>query len=459
MKHFFSKTFFLMSCLISFSAVGQENQSLDCESILQGLETGDVQDVSLYDDCGFSNEDYVWKKWAGYVSEKKMKRAIFELCIRYPNHEYHSLYCERALLLGHPAAYIRKGRELIEKDDYQSGYDYLTKALATNELTRNQEAEVLEILGLYYMRTKNPKAFSYVSMAAQKGSPVAHNVLGYSFFTKRDEALGNEETATEHFWHAILIGCKTAEENYGLLQLAKQGKITNQKAEAEMRKNLSSCTPVSSDKKANDRSLYNCRCAFSIERDKRYKQKPYLLIRTESKMAVLKDTKTGEEFSVTERRNLPNGANVLEVRKTAVILTYPDDTREILNVYKKDACVDFCLENNITKNLSSEEMLLQIEGEKELVQIRPYHITYTPQECAFITHYAEKLLPAGSDYKGKEECQNQMPEEDMILKNVSEETPLIVQPVAQEKEVPLDSLSSHQKKELIKSVGGALNFD
>ena len=151
-----------------------------------------------------------------------MKRAIYELCVRYPEHEYHDLYCEKALLLGHPAAYIQKGRSLLEKDDFQGGYEYLTKALATNQLTQKEEAEVLEVLGLYYMRTNNPKAFSYLSAAAEKGSAVAHNVLGYSFFVKKDERLGNEELATDHFWYAILIGCKTAEENYGLMQLAKQ---------------------------------------------------------------------------------------------------------------------------------------------------------------------------------------------------------------------------------------------
>ena len=458
MKHFFSKTFLLASCFFSCVALAQDDFSSNCEKLLDGLETGEIQDSSYYDKCGFANEELAWTKWAGYVSSKKMKRAIYELCVRYPEHEYHDLYCEKALLLGHPAAYIQKGRSLLEKDDFQGGYEYLTKALATNQLTQKEEAEVLEVLGLYYMRTNNPKTFSYLSAAAEKGSAVAHNVLGYSFFVKKDERLGNEELAIDHFWYAILIGCKTAEENYGLMQLAKQGKISVQKAEAEMRKNLKSCVPMSEKKRLADNKLYNCRCGFSLEQEKRYKQKPYLLLRTESKMAVLKDNQTGEEISVTEQRNLPNGANVLEVRRTAVILRYPDDVREILNLYKKDDCVDFCKGNNITTNLSQEEMRLKIEGVKETVRIKPYHITYTPQECAFLAYYAEKLFPNGIEYKGKEECQNLAPSEDAILKNMAVPEKEVVMP-APKKEVIEDTLSSREKKRLIKSASDALNFE
>ena len=175
-------------------------------------------------------------------------------------------------------------------------------------------------------------------------------------------------------------------------------------------------------------------------------------------MAVLKDTQTGEEISVTEQRNLPNGANVLEVRRTAVILRYPDDVREILNLYKKDDCVDFCKGNNITTNLSQEEMRLKIEGVKETVRIKPYHITYTPQECAFLAYYAEKLFPNGIDYKGKEECQNLAPSEDAILKNMTVPEKEVVMP-APKKEVIEDTLSSREKKRLIKSASDALKFE
>ncbi len=460
MKQFFSKTLLLTGCFFSSLCFAQEDFTSNCEKVLEQLETGELQESSYYDKCGFSNEELAWSKWAGYVSENKMKRAIYELCVRYPEHEYHDLYCEKALLLGHPAAYIEKGRSLLEKNDFQGGYEYLTKALATNTLTQNEEAEILQVLGSYYMDMQNPKAFSYLTAAAEKGSAVAHNILGYVFFLKKDEKLGNEEIALDHFWHAILTGCKSAEENYGLMQLAKQGKISFQKAETEMRKNLKSCVPISEKKRLADNKFYNCRCGFSLEQEKRYMQKPYLLLKTESKMAVLKDVKTNEEFSVTEQRNLPNGANVLEVRKTAVILKYPDDVREILNLYKKDDCVDFCKANQISSNLAPEEMRLKIEGVKETIQIKPYHITYTPQECLFLSYYAEKLLPVGADYVGKEECKNLKPQEDIILKNlkVPEKEVEMTKVKEKEPESP-DVLSDNAKKRLIKSVGGALNFE
>ena len=271
--------------------------------------------------------------------------------------------------------------------------------------------------------------------------------------------MANEQLATEHFWHAILLGCKTAEENYGLFQLAKQSKIPVQKAEAEMRKNLNSCLPVVGEKKSIDDTLFNCRCAFSLEKEKQILQKPYVLMRTEAKMAVLKDTQTGETMSVTEKRNLPNGANVLEVRKTAVILTYPSGEREILNLYKKDDCVDFCKQHNIQQNLSPTDMRLKIEGAKETVKIKPYHLTFTAPECEFISYYAQKLLPEGADYVGKEECKGLEPQEDAILTKVSApEVEQIVQEPVQVEEKPIDALSISEKQRLIKASDDALKF-
>ena len=78
------KCLFLSALFVPFSGQTQTYAELTCEEIFEKLETGELTDSSLYDKCGFLNEDLVWGKWAGFVSEKKMRRAIYEICIRFP---------------------------------------------------------------------------------------------------------------------------------------------------------------------------------------------------------------------------------------------------------------------------------------------------------------------------------------------------------------------------------------
>ena len=454
------KCLFLSALFVPFSGQTQTYAELTCEEVFEKLETGELTDSSLYDKCGFLNEDLVWGKWAGFVSEKKMRRAIYEICIRFPSHEYHELYCDKAIQMEYPPALIYAGEQAISKGDFQTGYNYLTKALSTQQLTSQEEGKVLEILGVHYLKTSDQRAAAYIDKAAQKESALANNLLGINYYIRKDDDLANEEILMEYFWRAILLGCKKAEENVGLVQLEKQGKITYEKALTEMKKNMYSCDATTLEKNAkSDSELYSCRCQFALDMDKRQSDKDYILTRTEAKMAVLED-KNGETLSVTEGRVLPNKARVSEVRRTAVILTHPTGEREILNLYKKDPCVDFCKQHGIQENLSVENMRLRIDGVKEAVKIKPYHLTFTPQECSFIEHYAQLLFPNKETYVGKEECENQEISADPILSRISDSEPVLeVQRFSEnvkEVEKPMSTLSEDKKKALKKAAESIL---
>ena len=454
------KYLFLSVLFVPFSSHAQSYAELSCEEIFERLETGELSDSSLYDKCGFLSEDMVWNKWAGFVSEKKMRRAIYEICIRFPSHEYHELYCDKAIQMEYPPAFIYAGEQAISKGDFQTGYNYLTKALSTQQLTNKEEGKVLEILGVHYLKTSDPKAAAYIDKASQKESALANNLLGINYYIRKDENLANEEILMEYFWRAILLGCKKAEENVGLVQLAKQGKITYEKALSEMKKNMYSCDATVFEKKVKkETDLYSCRCKSALDMAKRQSKRDYVLIRTESKMAVL-EARNGETISVTEGRVLPNNARVAEVRRTAVILTYPTGEREILNLYKKDPCVDFCKKHGIQENLSIENMHIRIDGVKEAVKIRPYHLTFTPQECAFVEHYAKILFPNKETYVGKEECKNQEISEDPILSIVSDgEADVDMNGFSEnvkKVEKPMTALSEDKKKALKKSAESIL---
>ena len=44
------------------------------------------------------------------------------------------------------------------------------------------------------------------------------------------------------------------------------------------------------------------------------------------------------------------------------------------------------------------------EPVRKAVQIKPYHLRFTPEECEDIRYYADHLLPEGSHYTGEVEC-------------------------------------------------------
>ena len=459
---FLTQGLFLSCCLFCLPVLAEPVDNVDCESLLQQLEKDMSLSSEKYDKCGFDEEELVWGKWAGYVSEKKMRRAVYEICKRYPLHDYHDLYCEKALQMEYPEALIDKGQSLIETNLFEEGYEYLVKALNTKELTLRQEAKVLEILGVYYLKKGDERSLAYLEKAALNGSALANNILGYNYYVRRHENLGNDRTAFEYFWKAILLDCKKAEENVGLFQLENQGKITYEKALEEMKNGIYSCdATVEKAQKKMDASLYSCRCKMALDAYQKYMSKSYILRKTDAKMAVLEDS-SGKKISVSERSNLPNGANVAEVRKTAVILTYPTKEREILNLYQEDACVSFCKDNGISENLTPEEMHLKIDGSKETIRIKPYHITFTQPECEFIKHYAEQFFAPEADYKGKTECVFTSPKVDPILNSVSKDPFFSIRqqaPVEVNEEEGVEKLSAREKKNLIKNAGEALKFD
>ena len=104
-------------------------------------------------------------------------------------------------------------------------------------------------------------------------------------------------------------------------------------------------------------------------------------------------------------------------------------------------------------------MRLRIDGVKEAVKIKPYHLTFTPQECAFVDHYAKLLFPNKETYVGKEECQNLTVEADPILSKISEgENEEVLHFSEREKDVekPMTTLSEDKKNALKKAAESIL---
>ena len=80
-----------------------------CERLLEIAEEKQLDEV--YDSCGFDDETLAWYEWAPFASAKGYKKALYELCSRYPQHEYAELYCQKSADLNYAPAYFKLAYE------------------------------------------------------------------------------------------------------------------------------------------------------------------------------------------------------------------------------------------------------------------------------------------------------------------------------------------------------------
>ena len=118
----------------SLPVMAQMTVPADCEVMLASAEET-IGETTVYDTCGFSDAVTAWDKWAGWVSQKQYKRALYELCIRYPNHPYSDLYCEKSANLGYAPAVAEQGHRLMDKGLNKPAVEHYTRALQTRSLS------------------------------------------------------------------------------------------------------------------------------------------------------------------------------------------------------------------------------------------------------------------------------------------------------------------------------------
>lgn len=409
----------LLGCvLFSFGAYAATVE--DCPALLEQAEKEEITDVNPYDFCGFGDENLVWSKWAPHASQHQLKKALYEICIRYPNHVYHDIYCEKSAQFGYGPALALKAESLLEKGESETGLKWATQAIETKELSVEQTGHLLETIGLYYLKNDNPKYRTYFEQAALRRSALANHILSVIIYGESEQSEADEKMAFQLIWRAILLGCPNAQENLGLFHLVRQKKIPFETAFRIMQDKMYSCDAVPTEEKkvdSTDESFYECRCKTAIENEKRFREKPYLLMRINGEQAVLKDA-SGQEYQVSVKDNLPEQGTVAEIRKSAVILTYPND-RVILNLYKPDKCAAFCEKNQIEENLTPEEMQKRLMGDVG-IRIQPYRLTFTPEECETLLYYAPELVDTSLPFVGKEECMKKenLTADDTILNQI-----------------------------------------
>ena len=382
--------FGLLCSVVTVPAMAQTfSVSLECQEAVRAGENMRTSDI--YAVCGFDDRQKALGEWALWAEKEKAGQALYEICIRHKGAE---VYCQKAARLGNGSALLREANKLYDQKEYAKAAEFYTKALASPLLNEFEKGDIAQKMGLLYLNPEssyyNPtKGLPLIERAVERRGAEANNLMGVYALFGLQNVPQNAESSFKYLWRAILLGCPAAEENLGLWHLARQKKIDNKTAHTEMSKRMFSCVaPEFTAPQELQRN--NCDCQEVAVREEMAGRYPYRLIEISDKNAVLLDKK-GQKSVVEAGTVLSNGMKVNEIRKKGIVLT-SGKGRMILNLAPKDDCPKLCQEQ---KTLA----------QTRVKTIKPYHLTFTPKECADILYYAERLVDTNLPFTGKTECQ------------------------------------------------------
>ena len=382
---------FILSCVcfMALPALAQNfSLNLECQEAVRAGES--IRNDDIYSACGFDDRQKAMGEWTLWAEREKAGQALYEICIRHKGAES---YCQKAVQLGNGSALLREANKLYEQTDYTGAAGLYTKALSSPLLNDFEKGDIAQKMGLLYLNPDssyyNPaKGLPLVEKAIERRGAEANNLMGVYALFGQQGVPQNAEESFKYFWRAILLGCPAAEENLGLWHLARQKKIDNKTALAEMSKRMFSC--VAPEFVAPQELQKNtCNCPEVAIREEMAKRDPYRLVEISGKKATLLD-KEGQKNVVEVGTVLPNGMKVTEIRTKAVILT-SGNARLPINLAPVDDCPELC---------KNQKSLAQTRAKT----IKPYRLTFTPKECADILYYAERLVDTNLPFTGKTEC-------------------------------------------------------
>ena len=382
----------------SISTFAQTLSDEACERLLIAAE--DKPDPVIYDDCGFDDENRAWNQWAPLAAAHEMKRALFELCRRYPNHTYGPLYCKKAIQLNFGPALVYFGNLNLKLGRNKEALNYFNHAVKSGDLSEKELVEVMETLGTLYLQKGTEEyapdsGIALLIKAANKRSAMANNALAYLIYSGEHRIKKDHQKALSFLWRSILLGCPAAEENLGAYHLAKQKRIPESEAIYYMSLQAFTCDPFNKDN--DDASpVLGCDCTKIIEQEKFFKKQPYLYLDLRADNKIVLQTSAGETLVVDKSDLLPDNTVIQEVKPT--LLTLLQNGKKIfINRYHTGSCVPRCL-----KYASNPP-------KRKPIVIRPYHLTFTEKECDTINYYAKKLVDTSLPYVGKTECHSGAP--------------------------------------------------
>ena len=398
----------LLICLVFLFCVGSVHSAtlnsmdkISCQKLLKIAEKKEIE--GIYERCGFDNEFLAWYEWAPFVSANGYKKALYELCQRYPEHDYSELYCQKSADLDYAPAYFALAKLALNRGEMNLYENHLNKVIELNDvkgkLSLKTEADLAsrqayEELGKLYYKKQDERtrelSLQYLQVAADLGSASAAHMLGVALSWNLEPE--QQVLSEKYLWQAILQGCPAAEENLGLINYLKQGRLHQNDAYTEIEKRSFSCQPSPKTSKKLFMSKKDCDCTQVLSWAESQKNKPFMISNIVANSALLKD-KNGMEYSVVKGDKVSEGFVVEEVRPTAVIVRRVNE-RHIL-LYRDDIeCVDLCVDSDVV-------------SKKKASQLPPYAIIFSEEECQKLARGIETLTNPLKPFKGLPECQLQ----------------------------------------------------
>lgn len=385
----------LLLSLISIPLYAQTVVSENCKQLIEQAETTD--DLDIYDDCGFLQGPTALSTWNEYALDKKLKKALYQLCIRYPSYPAGIKACHKSAELGYPAAKAVLGHFALKNDNLLEALGLYKEALSSDTLSTYEKARIEEELGAYYLRTATAdfnavQGLELLKKTAEQRMPLSNSILAALSMLGKYNLPVDEQYQTTHAWRAILLNCPMAEEIWGISKLYKQGKIKKEFAEYEINRRLYSCTEPEPD---YAKTWKKCDCDTVLLEERIADKKPFKLISSTGKEAVLEDKKN-KRITVKQGDILPNWS-VLTVTDLSVTL---QSQKKQVTIYmnQEKPCLSICM--NIQQT--------GISIPKEVVAIKPYRLTFSQLECESIIYYANTLLDPELPFVGKEQCKAQI---------------------------------------------------
>lgn len=402
------KTIFLFLLLVlvapsTYARMLRDDELVACEKLLALAENKQMD--SVYDLCGFNDEEAAWYQWAPKMSENENKKALYELCRRHPVNDYAQLYCQKSADLGYAPAFYWLAKK-AQGNDYLGLYQsYLEQIVDQNDIknknrlsTQNDftARQAYEELAKIYLSSSDnkdkEKGLSYLQIAADKGSPsAAHTLGGLLYWNMAPE---QQAFSKKYLWKAILSGCPAAEENLGLMNLMEQKHLYLDDARQAIESRLYTCQATQSVSDGQNKFLKaeECACSDVLDWFKRQQKKPYMVIQLLGDKAILKDI-LGNEYTVSKGDKITEGFVVEDVRSSAVIVRRPRE-RYVLNYRTDTACVDLCLNPDVIPT-------------RLVKDLPPYELKFTPDECQNLAASIENLNNPMAPFRGLPECQLQ----------------------------------------------------
>ena len=383
-------------CLAELSVEQKE----ECKNLLDYAEKSAQAETWVYDYCEFDDSDIAWYDWAPYVSQQQQAKALFELCKRYPQHEYGELYCTKAAQLNFlPAIYAwaQSAKQAQEYDLYETHLQNIIKNTVQNDksLSANVIKQAYFDLAKYYYENstdeqKRQNIIPYLQKAADSGDIVSAFTLAALLY--KNANIEGSEIYEKYLWQAIMKDCPAAEEFLGLIDLDKTKKISENQFASRSDSLLFSCRSSQKEnaKQWTQQQVDDCACGPLLARLKLQQDKPFKIISLSADKAILQD-KDGLQYTVSVGDKIADGYVLQDIRPTAVKIAKQAVSTTILFIDPQ--CSEIC-----------QDVLQTSQGHQTY---HPYTLKFTQQECSKISENIEMLDNPLEPFRGVQQCQLQ----------------------------------------------------